>query len=186
MSFLCAEHEYDQIRLAVMGAFHPKINTILSETVMPARRPIYVIQFQPMCNFFNAIEVPKHMQRSPPVGASQNVGALADATRNWFGSHRFHNSNIFFRCAFYVPRKTALMEKFAKEREISTMRYCGENCREAKSNLSSEAFMARKRAVQQLEPNDKKRHDGKVEKLIATALQRHDACFRFDFPGPFD
>ncbi len=137
-----------------------------------------------MFNIFNSIEVPKFVQRSPwlePL-CTQNLGAPADATRNWFSFYRFHNSDIMYRCAFYDPRKTALMEGFTKERGMAMIKYRIEDWREAKTNLDSQTFMARMQDVQQIGKEDKKRHDAKIEKLIAMALQHDDACVRFDPP----
>ena len=125
------------------------------------------------------------MQRSPWLESpcKQDLGAPADATRNWFSFHRFHNSDLFYRCAFYDPRKTGLMEKFAKEKGLATIKYCIEEWRESKTNNDAQAFMARMRNVQQVEKEEKKRHDAQIDKLITTALQHDNACVRFDPPN---
>ncbi len=90
--------------------------------------------------------------------------------------------DITYRCAFYDSIKTALMEGFAKERGMAPIKYRIEDWREAKTNLDSQTFMARMRNVQQIEKEDKKRHDAKIEKLITAALQHDDVCVRFDPP----
>ncbi len=128
---------------------------------MPVTRPKKLIRFQPMYNIFNSIEEPKYVQRSPwlePL-CTQNLGAPADATRNWFTFYRFHNGDIFYRCAFYDPTKTACIEKFAKYGGMAKIKYRIEDWREPRTNLDSQTFMARMRNVQQIEKEEKKRHD---------------------------
>ena len=136
-------------------------------------------------NRCNSIEVPEYVQRSawPEPLCTQHLGAPADATRNWFSFYKFHNSDIFYRCAFYDPKKTGLMEKFAKERGLATIKNRIEYWSESKTNLDAQTFMARMRNVQQIEKEEKKRHDAKIDKLITTALQHDDAFVRFDPPN---
>ena len=63
-TFPMQQEEYDQIRMTLADALHPTVNTDLSETIMPAAMPKKLIQYQPMFNIFNSIEVPKFVQRS--------------------------------------------------------------------------------------------------------------------------
>ncbi len=164
-TFPVQQEEYDQVRMTIADALHPTVNTNLSETIMPAAMPKKLIQFQPMYNIFNSIGVPTFVQRSPwlePL-CTQNLGAPANATRNWFGFYRYHNNDIMYRCAFNDPSKTALMEGFAKERGMAARKYRIEDWREPKTNLDSQTFMSRMRDVQQIEKEDKKRHDAKID-----------------------
>ncbi len=87
----------------------------------------------------------------------QNLGAPADATRNWFGFCRLHNSDIIYRCASFDPSKMALMETSAKDRGMAAIKYRGEDWGAAKSNLDSQTFMARMRNDQLIEKEEKKR-----------------------------
>ncbi len=129
-----------------------------------------------MYHIFNSIEVPKYAEAEIPMARTSlhtESEAPTDATRNWFSFYRFHNSNLFHRCAFYDPRKTVLMEKFVKERGLVTI----------KTNVDAQTFMGRMRKVQQIEKEDKKRPDAKIGKVITTALQHDDASVRFDPPN---
>ncbi len=106
-----------------------------------------MIQFQPMFNIFNDIEVPKYRQSSPwlePLSL-QSLGVPTDATRNWFFAYRAHHSNIAYLCAFYDPRKSGLMYKFAQQRKIGNVTYAIEDRRYPKASANSRDVWARMR-----------------------------------------
>ena len=161
-----------QIRSTLAGAIHNMINTDLSETIMPAKWPVKVIQFQPMYNFLNTIEVPKYMQRSPrlqPI-CTQKLGAPLMQRETGLAFTHSTTATSFSGVLFMIRGRRPSWRSLQKNGNMATFKYRMEDW-EARLNISFDAYMARMTAVQQIEPEEKKRHDGKIKKLNTTALQ---------------